>query len=334
MALVVHTHFHHHHTGVTTHTTSIIPPLAAHGEVRWLGRLLGDALPRVTLAEIWRRTRAEKVIWHAHRNHELLLGALLRLLRPRLRVVFTRHGGNRPSAYTRLLARWADELVTLNPENASWMSLPSTVVPHGVDLQRFRPPPGGREASWAALGVGGRHGVGVVGRIRANKGQGDFVDAVAPRLLRFPEWRAVLIGLARGADAAWAEGLRQKTGGALALPGEQEDIVPWYQGLSILVNPSHGESFGLTLIEGMAAGCCVVATKLSHVPTLIEHGRTGFLFEPHDVQGMGALLERLMGDLELARRVGLNAAEEARARFGIAREAAELARVYERALAD
>lgn len=333
VALVVHPHFHHHHTGVTTHTESIIPPLGAFAEVRWMGRLLREGLSRVSVADLLRRARYEKVIWHAHRNNELIAGLLLRRLRRNVRIVFTRHGGYPPSALTRLLARRADELITLNPENAGWMALPSTVIPHGVDLSRFRPPAEGRGPAWARLGLGGLRGVGVVGRIRENKGQADFVAAVAPLLARFPEWRAVLVGRAQGAHGAWAEGLRAETSGALLLPGEQQDILPWYQGLSVLVNPSHGESFGLTLIEGMAAGCCVVASRLSHVPTLIEHGRTGFLFEPRDVRGLASLLERLLREPALAEEVGRRAAEEARARFGVEREAAAIAGVYARALA-
>lgn len=332
MALVVHPHFHHHRTGVTTHTSSIIPPLMAHAEVRWTGRLLPEALPRMTLREVWRRSRTEQVVWHAHRNNELLFGVLLRCFRPKLRVVFTRHGSYPPSSFTRWIARLSDELITLNAENAGWMALPSTVIPHGVDLQRFRPPARPREEAWAALGLDGRFGVGVVGRIRQNKGQADFVAAIAPLLSRFPDWRAALVGLAQGGDLAWAAALKAQTGGALLLPGEQRDVVPWYQGLTVLVNPSHGESFGLTLIEGMAAGCCVVASRLFHVPGLIEHGRTGFLYEPRDVAALRDLLEPLLREPQRALEVGRNAAEEARARFGIDGEAKKIAEVYARAL--
>jgi mannosyltransferase len=99
------------------------------------------------------------------------------------------------------------------------------------------------------------------------------------------------------------------------------------------VNPSHQESFGLTLIEGMAAGCCVVASKLTHVPKFIEHGRTGLLYEPRDVEGLRALLEPLLREPERAEVIGRNAAEEARARLGVDREAREISEVYRRVLA-
>ena len=324
--LVVHPHFHHHHTGVTTHTAAIIPALGSHAEVKWTGRLLPPELPRSGLGEVWARAKHEPVIWHAHRNNELLLGLLLRRFRPKLKVVFTRHGSYPPSAFSRMIARWADALITLNAENAQWMRAPSTVVPHGVELSRFKPPDDSRAAAWARLKLGGEHGIGVVGRIRENKGQQDFVEAIAPLLPQSPQWRAVLVG--RG-EHGWLERLKAKTAGALLLPGEQAQIVPWYQGLSVLVNPSHGESFGLTLIEGMAAGCCVVSTRLFHTPDLIEHGRTGFLFEPGDVAGLREILAMLLAHPQRALEVGAAAAEEARARFGIEREASAIARLYQ-----
>ncbi len=321
--LVVHPHFHHRHTGVTTHTAAIIPALQAHADVKWTGQLLPPQLPRSALGEVLARSRSESVIWHAHRNNELLLGLVLRAIRPKLKVVFTRHGSYPPSAFTRLIARQADALITLNEENAGWMKAASTVVPHGVDLARFKPPAGARAEAWAKLGLGGEYGLGVIGRIRENKGQRDFVDAVAPVLP--PSWRAVLVGRGTLPGAPFP---------GLVLAGEQAEIVPWYQGLSVLVNPSRGESFGLTLIEGMAAGCCVVSTRLFHTPGLIEHGRTGFLYEPRDVAGLREILKMLLGNPRRALEVGAAAAEEARARFSIEREAAAIAQIYAKAIAD
>ncbi len=72
----------------------------------------------------------------------------------------------------------------------------------------------------------------------------------------------------------------------------------------------------------------MVASRLSHVPKLIEHGRTGFLYEPRDVTGLRELLQMLMREPEKAAEVGRHAAEEARARFGIERECAAIAQAY------
>ncbi len=326
--LVVHPHLHPRRTGVTAHVEAVVTALGRLFDARTLGSSLSPALPRVSLREVLRRARREPVVWHAHRNNELLVGLLLRALTRRVHLVFTRHAAHRPGRYTRWLAGWAQERVALTRQVADAFGLPAEVIGHGVDLARFRPPER-REAAWAQLGVGGRHGVGVVGRVRPAKGQGDFVAAVSPLLAGDALWRAILVGRAKGKDQAWAEGLRAATGGALVLAGEQADASPWLQGLSILVQPSLNESYSLVLLEAMAAGCCVVAARLPHYSAFIEHGRTGFFYEPGDVEGLRQRLRALMADPEHCARVGRAAAEEARARFSVEREAAALAALYE-----
>ena len=329
MSLVVHPHLHSRRTGVTRHVESVVAALGAHREARVLesalfGRVLPRGLPRVGWGELWTRARSEPAVWHAHRNAELLAGWALRALGAKLHLVYTRHAAHRPSWPTRLCMKLADRVVSLTPEVAEAVALPSVVVGHGVDLARFRPPQD-RDAAWAALGQGGRYGVGVVGRVRPAKGQGDFAHAWSQVSPRHPDWHGVLVGRAAPADAAWAAGLE---GPRLRGVGEQQDVVAWYQGLTVLVQPSHSEGYSLSCLEGMAAGCCLVSTRVADIPSLVEDGRTGFLYDVGDVQALAGILDRLLSDVPLARRVGAAAAEEARARMGLEREAAALERVY------
>jgi mannosyltransferase len=326
-ALVVHPHFHRRYTGITRHVENVVPELARELETRAIGSQFGPALPRIRWGELLGRIRSEPVVWHAHRNNEMLVGMLLRLLGRQVKLVFTRHTSKAPSTFTRWLARSADALVALTSEVAEAMALPSTIVSHGIDLGRFQPPTDRAEA-WRKLRLGGRYGVGVVGRIRKEKGQGDFIEAIRPLLPTYPEWRAVLVGLAKGAEKQWVESLSQGLGDKLVLAGEQSVIQPWYQGFSILVHPSYLEGYSLVHVEAMASGCCVVASRLKYLDTLIEHGRTGFFFEPGDVKGMRELLDMLMREPERAYTVGRNAAEHARSRCGIEHEAQALRDLY------
>jgi mannosyltransferase len=319
--LVVHPHFHPRRTGVTAHTEAIVTALVQQGdEALVVGEALSVDLPRTTLGEVWRRAGTQAVVWHAHRNNELLWGLVLRALGRRLKLVFTRHGGTRPGAWTRLLMRGADALVTLNDELAAVMGRGTRVIGHGVDLRRFVPPVSRPEA-WRALGLPGERGVGVVGRVRPEKGQGDFVEA----LDALPSFTPVLVGLAK--DAAWAEGLRGRAP-SLQLLGEQRDVVRWYQGLDIVVQPSRSESYSLVIPEAMACGCVVVAARLPAAPGLIDDGRTGFLYPPGDVAALRAVLQRLQADPALVARVGEAAANEARIRFGVEHEARALHELY------
>jgi mannosyltransferase len=327
MSLVVHPHFHRRATGVTRHVESVVPELAREFETRTIGSNLSPSVPAIQWSELLTRLRGEPVIWHAHRNNELLVGLLLRLLNRKVKLVFTRHTSKPPSRYTRWLARSADALVSLTSEVEQAMALPSTIVGHGIDLTRFQPPTD-REEAWRKLGQGGRYGIGVVGRIRKEKGQGDFIEAVRPLLPEHPEWKGVLVGLVKPAQRQWISSLLEGLGDRLVLAGEQSVIQPWYQGLSILVQPSYFEGYGLVHLEAMASGCCVVASHLKHVEAWIEHGRTGFFFEPGDVKGLRDVLSALMRDPQRVREVGQNAAEHARSRFGIEHEARALHALY------
>jgi mannosyltransferase len=328
--VIVHPHFHSRRSGVTAHVELIAAAQGALTEVKVIGEQLPASLPHLTWKELWRRSGSERVLWHAHRNNELLWACLLKLLGRKLTIVYTSHSPRPVGRFTRFISRFADAVVTLNRIAAQWVKTPSTIVQHGVDLQRFSPPADRAEA-FRALGLPGRVAVGVVGRVRPNKGQGDFVEAIAPLLEAHPEVTPVLVGLAKGADEAWAAGLKAQTKDRLVLAGEHRDVAPFYRGLSILVHPSYAEAFSMVLIEAMAAGCCVVATRIAAVPEVIEDGKTGFLFEPGDVEALRAILARLLADPALVERVGRAAREEAERRRGIEHEAKALLAVYEEA---
>ncbi len=329
--LVVHPHFHPRRTGVTSHTELVVPALRPLVDARAMGELLDAGVPRITAREVLAAAKADDVIWHAHRNNEVLWGLALKLLRKRVRLVFTRHGSNPPGWLTRWLFAKVDALVTLNDEVAALAGHPSRIVQHGVSLARFRPPVD-RAAAWKALGLPGSRGIGVVGRIRAEKGQGDFVRALVPLLDAHPDWTPVLIGLAKGADLDWARSLVAETKGRLVLAGEQQDVVRWYQGLSIVAQPSHREAFSMVHLEAMASGAGLVASRLPYLPSVVDDGRTGFLYPPGDVEALRALLARLMSTPALAEAAGRAAAEEAKARFGVEREARALAELYQQVL--
>jgi mannosyltransferase len=323
--MLVHLHLHPRRTGVTRHVEDVVRALATDG-ARAFGWALAGDVPRANLRGLWHAARTGRLVLHAHRSLELLLALLLRLAGG-VRIVWTRHGTGVPSRWTAALAARADVRVTLSEEGQRTLGLPSVVVPHGVDVEFFRPPVD-RAAVWASLGLGGGHGVALVGRIRPAKGQGDAVEALAQTLAEAPAWRAVLVGEARGADAAWLASLLKRGGGRVLAVGSQRDVRPFYQGATLLLQPSHAESFSLVLVEAMASGCCVVAARLPHYATLLEEGRTGFTYPPGDVAALVDVLRPLLREPERAAAVGRAAAEAAQLRFPLQREVAALQTLY------
>jgi mannosyltransferase len=270
------------------------------------------------------RAGAGPLVLHAHRNLELLAALLLRVFRPSVRIVFTRHSAGRPSRWTRFLARRADARVVLTRIGLRELGMGAEVVPHGVDVGRFSPP-ADRAGAWRALGAGGTHGIGAVGRVRPSKGQQDLAGAWAVLGPEASGWRAVLAGLVTGRWRAFADRL-----GGLELLGELDDMPALYRGLTVLVQPSRQESFSLVLLEAMASGCCVVAAALPHYPELVEHGVTGYLYRAGDVPGLVALLEPLLAEPAQAEAIGRAAAEEVRARWTLDAEVQALRGLYAR----
>ena len=324
VTLIVHPHFHRRRSGATAHIEAIVPELQHTLQVRTIGQRLAVGMPRIRVGELIREPG--RIVWHAHRVNELLWGMLLRLVHRNTRLVFTRHHGGRPSWFTRLVMRFADRVIALTAEVARELTLPVEIVGHGVDLAKFQPP-AERQASWRVLGQGGDFGVGVLGRVRPSKGSGDFVEAVAPLLTCDSPWRAVVVGLVQPRFVRHARKWQALGGEKLRLVGEQRNVADWYAGLTIVVQPSHAEGFGLVLLEAMASGCCVVAAHLSHYDAFIKDGETGFFYPVGNVLALREILRGLFANPARAQAVGRAAAVAARL-FGVEREAAALARVY------
>lgn len=325
--LVVHTHLHRRRTGVTSHVEAVAARLAEDTEVRILGHGVDPALPRIGPHTLWRRSRREPVVVHAHRNPEVLLVLLLKLLGARLRLVITRHGAGAPSWLTRALLRRADRVVALTRLAQAALPVPSRVIPHGVDTARFFPPDDRARAPTAA-GPAPEPTVGVVGRIRPQKGQGDFVEAFARVAPAHPGARALLLGLAKPAEQGFLASLLARGGERVAHRGPTDDVAPLYRTLDVVVQPSHAESFSLVLLEAMASGCCVIAARLPHYPELLEDGVTGLFYPVGDVAALATQLSRVLGDPALVRRLGDAAAAHARAHHGLDTQVRALRALY------
>lgn len=337
MTRVIHLHLHPRRTGVTRHVETVVRALASEFQAAIFGTTFVPALPRVGALELLRMVRRGPTILHAHRNLEILLGLLLRAVGPRVRLVATRHSATAPSWLTRALLGWVDLRIALTEEGADSLERPREIIGHGIELQRFSPP-ARRDEAFRALGLPGRLGAGVVGRVRPTKGQADFVEAwrrlvdSAQKRPEWAEWTPILVGAVRPKDRDFAESLRRRLP-SLVLTGEVSNVEAWLRGLSIVVQPSPSEGFSLVVLEAMASGACVVAARLPHFERgIIQDGETGFLYPPGDADALCKILERLLSLPERIQEVGARAAEHARRALGVEAEAARLGACYRRLL--
>jgi mannosyltransferase len=281
---------------------------------------------------LWRRR--EPVIWHARRNNEMIAGVLLRSLGWPLRLVFTSAAQRHHSWITRWLIRQMDAVIATSDISASFLKRPATVIPHGVDTETYAPP-ADRAAAFAEAGLPGRYAIGCFGRVRAQKGSDVFVDAMCRLLPRHPDFTAVLVGAITPEQAGFADDLKQRIAAAglqsrIVITGELsiEEVQRWYKRLTIYAFTSRNEGFGLTLIEAMAVGAALVASRAGAAELVVGDGVTGILTPPGDVDALVAALEPLMRDPASAAEMGGRGRARVLEKFSLDAEARRIAGVY------
>jgi len=231
------------------------------------------------------------------------------------------------------------------------------VVPNGVDGERFRPAADAAarvaarqrllpQLGWTAgdedpEGLASQPWIALVGRLSRQKGQDLLLRAAARLRHAHPEARWLLVGSAddtatRDELLALAAALRLPAN-RVSLPGHLQDMPTLYQGIDLLAAPSRWEGYGLMLVEAMACGTAIVASRAGAIPEVVGDGeladrdRPAELVASDDVDALAAAIGGLLRDPE--RRHALGRAGPARvATLGWQRSADRLGALYDELL--
>lgn len=269
-------------------------------------------------------------ILHAHLGRDYWLAALAKLFRTGPRIVFSRHLLFAPKGGS--IHRWlyaqADKVIAVSAAVARVLLASGIVVAdklvtiyNGINTERFSSTRPGlvREELHIAPATAI---VGMVGHVSPHKGQETFVLAMPAILARHPDTAFLVVG----DDFREGEYIRQLkrlaeglgVGNKVFFLGPREDIPEIMKDLTVFVSASKTESFGLVVAEAMAAGKPVAAAAVGGVKELVVTGETGLLFPPEDHEALAAAVAELLGDRELARRLGASGAVRAKENFSVA----------------
>jgi glycosyltransferase involved in cell wall biosynthesis len=207
------------------------------------------------------------------------------------------------------------------------------LIMNGVDVQYFseRPDPDAVRAYGQQAGI--PPGVPVIGMISrlssADKGFDVLLKATNQLLGQVPELRVLLVGSGPHRivieRAIRALGLLNRVH---VLPGVTDVRVPLAL-MDAFVFPVRGrEGFGLTLVEAMAAGKPVIASRMGAVPDIVEHGKSGWLVAPDRPQALAEGILHLLRNPAEAAQMGYAAKRRVDHSFHIARVADQVAGVY------
>jgi glycosyltransferase involved in cell wall biosynthesis len=159
--------------------------------------------------------------------------------------------------------------------------------------------------------------VGNVGRLALQKGQRHLVAAMPFLLERVPRAHAVIAG---GGDLeAYLRDLALEVGVAerVHVLGPRKDVPALMHAMDVFAMPSIWEGFGLVLLEAMAAGRPVVASRVATIPEVVVDGQTGLLVPAGDPLALAEAIARLAADPALARQLGEAGRDRLRRHFSI-----------------
>ncbi len=293
----------------------------------------GDLASLLTLARLARRAD----VVHVHSAKAGFLGRLAALLGRRThRTAFSPHawsfwaGGERERALylrlERLAARWCDTIVAVSEaERRAGLDAgigraeQYAVVPNGIDLARYSRPP---------EPVPGR--IVMVGGLRDQKRPDLAIRALARLRPAAANARLQLVGDGPRRAELQALAASLGVGPAVQFLGDREDVDELLRAASVFVLATRYESWPLTVMEAMAAGVPVVATRTGGLPEIVEDGRSGVLVPPDDLDALTAAVGSLLADPARARAMGDAGREAAGRRFDRATMVLSLSRLYDR----
>lgn len=329
-----------------------------HGvEVESLDRSSRWGYPAAVL-ELVRRLRAEGVqLLHTHLFDPSVVGlAAGWTARTPARIVtrhhsdyHTRLGKRAHVALDRLCTRLAHRVVAVSEHTRRVLleeegAPPEKVVtiPNGVDPERVRPP--GPEAVASArreLGMEGRLTLLVPARLHPEKGQPHLFEAVARMPEGGPEGgpeKARPLRVLVAGAGPFLESYREQVrglglDGTVSFLGFRPDVTTLMAAADLVVLPSVAEAFGLVLVEAIALGTPVVASRAGGIPEVVEDGVEGLLVPPGDPEALAAALESLRADPERLRRLREGCGPGILERFDFRRMVRRYEALYEDVLA-
>ena len=294
------------------------------------------------LGQLVRKFREDKVqLVHTHHLEQLLFaGTAARLVGAA--VVHTEHefytlGRRRHQQILRLLSVLAGTVTTVAEPVTEFLNQSVGIpmrklktIPNGVDLSRFQ---SARPMNRSELGWNGENVVvGCVARLVPGKGHALLLDAFHRVLGRQPQTRLLLVG--EGSERSRLEAQAGALGlnGSVRFLGARADVPRLLAACDVVTLASTCEGLPLSILEAMATGKPVVATRVGCVPQVVQDGLTGLLVPPGDAAALAQSLESLVRDEGTRRRLGMQACQLMQSGYSFDRTLEQYEAVYETAM--
>jgi len=275
-------------------------------------------------------------VFHARRNLEMIQALILKyLFRLNLKIVFTSTAQRDKTWLTRFLMKQMDGLLSTCTAAATYMpDPPDQLIPHGINLDDFKQCED-KQSLLKELGISGKQAVAIFGRVRHQKGVDNFIDMALELAPQFPDTVFIIIGETLDNQQSFLAEQQKKISlqeceqqiiftGKLSF----KDLQHFMRAVSVTCAFSRNEGYGLTVLEAMASGTPVVATKAGAWPDIIENGKDGFLLDIADSKAMVEKVSLLLRDKNLQDKFIDAAYRKVKAQYSASNEASGLVDYY------
>lgn len=254
--------------------------------------------------------REEKIqVVHTHNTQPLIDGTIGAILSGgKQRIIHTDHAREFPDKKRYMFAEWCMshfvyKMVGVSEQTTEnlrkYEKIPRkklTTIANGIDGSRFDLKID-RQEKRKELGITAFGPViGVISRLEKVKGITYLLQAMPEIIKTFPELTLLIVGDGAEMTNLQLEVKQLGVGTHVIFIGERYDIPEIYQILDIYLLPSLSEGLPMGLLEAMASGCPVIASRVGGIPKVAGDNETAVLVEPQDADMLANKIVSLLGD--------------------------------------
>ena len=297
------------------------------------------------LVELNRLLRSNNIqIIHVHDPKTILLGFLLKLLNPKIKIMYTAHGWMLNTDYDRLKQKLEFLMLRSYPmhiavsEATKKLMIESGIKPdtikvlyNSIDTDYWKND-GSLSTVREEFGLSNKSLiVGTVGRLSQEKGLPTFFKVVRNVINVYPNACFLIVGDGKGTIVDDLHQLVKEMGisGSVIFTGHRTDLRNIYLSFDLFLTTSLTEGLPNTVLEAMAIEVPVVATRVGGVPELVVDGQTGILCDTDDVDGITEVVLGLLSDFRQRQEFALNGRKRIVEKFSFDKRLESIETYYE-----